>query len=198
MDAHQDRCAERAEVTTHQLIYTSCRRGINGVNDGQQVFSYDADFPTQQLAAMAPTMTYRGPDLPTGVPLTEALVPTYPKAFTYALLGHQADLALNTYLGKDYMGPTGRFGNFLSHHVLVEEPPGHPAEFIGSPTFRSSMDFDEVNNPDPPPTYRPPNWCEAAWSHERASGCSWARTAAGGSSPGWWRACSLARPLRSG
>lgn len=143
-------------MTTHQLIYTSCRRGINGVNDGQQVFSYDADFPTQQLAAMAPTMTYRGPDLPTGVPLTEALVPTYPKAFTYALLGHQADLALNTYLGKDYMGPTGRFGNFLSHHVLVEEPPGHPAEFIGSPTFRSSMDFDEVNNPDPPPHLPPP------------------------------------------
>ena len=23
----------------HQIIYTSCMRGINGVNDGQQVFS---------------------------------------------------------------------------------------------------------------------------------------------------------------
>ena len=28
----------------HQIIYTSCMRGIDGINDGQQVFSYDAGF----------------------------------------------------------------------------------------------------------------------------------------------------------
>ena len=31
-------------MSVHQIIYTSCMRGINGVNDGQQVFSYDAEF----------------------------------------------------------------------------------------------------------------------------------------------------------
>lgn len=137
-------------MTTHQLIYTSCRRGINGVNDGQQVFSFDAGFPTDQIPAMAPLMTYRGPDLPPGVPMSEALVPTYPKSFTYSPLGRYADLALNTYLGKDYMGPTGRFGNFLSHHVVLEELPSHPAEFIGSSAFRTFMDYAEVNSAEPP------------------------------------------------
>ena len=28
-------------MSLHQIIYTSCMRGINGVNDGQQIFSYD-------------------------------------------------------------------------------------------------------------------------------------------------------------
>ena len=31
-------------MSLHQIIYTSCMRGINGVNDGQQIFSYDLGF----------------------------------------------------------------------------------------------------------------------------------------------------------
>ena len=31
-------------MSVHQIIYTSCMRGIDGVNDGQQVYSYDAGF----------------------------------------------------------------------------------------------------------------------------------------------------------
>jgi GTPase-associated protein 1, N-terminal domain type 2 len=136
VDAHAHRRPEGAEVTEHQLIYTSCRRGINGVNDGQQVFSYDAGFPTDQIPAMASLMTYRGPDLPPGVPMSEGLVPAYPKSFTYTPLGRHADLALNTYLGKDYMGPTGRFGNFLSHHLVLEAMPSYPV-------LAASLDDDD-------------------------------------------------------
>jgi len=39
-------------MNTHQLIFTSCRRGITGVNDGQQVYSYDANFPTDKLGLL--------------------------------------------------------------------------------------------------------------------------------------------------
>ena len=31
-------------MARHQIIYTSCMRGIDGVNDGQQIFSYDQSF----------------------------------------------------------------------------------------------------------------------------------------------------------
>ena len=35
---------ERWGMSVHQIIYTSCMRGINGINDGQQIFSYDSQF----------------------------------------------------------------------------------------------------------------------------------------------------------
>jgi len=137
-------------MNVHQLIYTSCRRGRDGVNDGQQIFSYDECFPRQLLPSLAKTMSYRGPDLPVGIPLTEELVPSFPQSFSYRPLGDFGGFALNTYLGKDYMGPTGRFGNFLSHQIVLDGLEGYPVEFIGSAMFRSAMEFDEVNNPDPP------------------------------------------------
>lgn len=136
-------------MSLHQLIYTSCRRGIEGTNDGQQVYSYDAGFPRELVDQIKGRISYHGPDLPLGVPMSEDLVPTFPQSFTYAPLGGLGDFALTTYLGKDYMGPTGRFGNFLAHHVLGN-PSRRPAELIHSPTFRASMDFAEVNNPDLP------------------------------------------------
>lgn len=138
-------------MTNHQLIFTSCRRGIDGVNDGQQVFSYDAGFPREILPRLTPSLTYKGPDLPEGVAMSEALVPGYPKSFTYERLSDGLHhLALKTYLGKDYMGPSGRFGNFLSHDVLVEDLTANPMEFYGSSTFRTRMGFDEVNRTEAP------------------------------------------------
>jgi hypothetical protein len=135
----------------HQLIFTSCRCGITGVNDGQQIFSYDQGFPTSAISLLNPYFTYRGPDLPVGVQMTEDLVAGFPQSFQFNRLeSGLLDFALNTYLGKDYMGPTGRYGNFLSHHLLFEEIPVYPAELYGSAYFRSSMPFEDVNNPEQP------------------------------------------------
>ena len=37
-------------MARHQIIYTSCMRGIDGVNDGQQIFSYDQSFQDSKTA----------------------------------------------------------------------------------------------------------------------------------------------------
>ncbi|NLZ46060.1 MAG: hypothetical protein GX896_05150 [Clostridiales bacterium] len=140
-------------MSPHQIIYTSCRRGINGVNDGQQVFSYDASFKDSNNDEVKSLFSYQPPVLEPGVVMTEEIAPTLPKSFTYRKLDNGAcALALNTYLGRDYMGSAGRFGNHLSHVVLADESDmqNYPCEFYGSSLLRDCMEFEEVNNPDRP------------------------------------------------
>jgi hypothetical protein len=138
----------------HQIIYTSCRRGINSVNDGQQIYSYDAAFGTRVSDSVKSLFAYQVPALPFGVVMTEELTPTMPQAFAYRRLpDNTCALALNTYLGRDYMGSAGRFGNHLSHAVICDEAElGHyPCEFYGSEALRERMAYAEVNSFDQPP-----------------------------------------------
>ncbi len=140
-------------MSVHQIIYTSCKRGIRGVNDGQQIFSHDAAFPTGALEQVKGLFTYIMPALEPGVVMTEELATTMPQAFIYRRLasGHCA-LALNTYLGRDYMGSAGRFGNQLSHVFLFDpaDTALYPCQFYGSEMLRNHMEFHEVNNPEQP------------------------------------------------
>lgn len=140
-------------MSVHQIIYTSCMRGINGVNDGQQVFSYTEGFPYQNNSEVSGLFSYQPPALEAGVIMSEEIALTMPSAFTYRRLedGTYA-LKLSTYLGRDYMGSAGRFGNFLSHVVLVAQEyfSGYPCEYYSSATLRSKMAFEEVNQPNPP------------------------------------------------
>ncbi len=140
-------------MSLHQIIYTSCMRGINGVNDGQQVFSYDASFKDANNDEVKSLFSYQVPALEPGVSMTEEIALTLPKSFTYRKLDNGAcALALNTYLGRDYMGCAGRFGNHLSHVVLADENDmnNYPCEFYGSSLLRDHMEFEEVNNPNRP------------------------------------------------
>lgn len=140
-------------MSLHQIIYTSCMRGINGVNDGQQVFSYDASFKDANNDEVKSLFSYQPPTLEPGVIMTEEIALTLPKSFTYRKLDNGAcALALNTYLGRDYMGSAGRFGNHLSHVVLADENDmqNYPCEFYGSSLLRDHMEFEEVNNPNRP------------------------------------------------
>lgn len=50
----------------HQIIYTSCMRGIRGVNDGQQVFSYDVAFPDPDNDEVKSLFSYQPPQLELG------------------------------------------------------------------------------------------------------------------------------------
>lgn len=138
----------------HQIIYTSCMRGIQGVNDGQQVYSYDAGFQDAGSDGVKSLFSYQLPALPPGVVMTEELAPAMPRSFTYRKLpGGGCALALSTYLGRDYMGSDGRFGNHLSHVVTADHPAelgGYPCEFFGSPMLRDHMEYGEVNNPERP------------------------------------------------
>lgn len=140
-------------MSVHQIIYTSCMRGINGVNDGQQVYSYDASFKDAGNDEIKGLFTYQTPALEAGVLMSEEIALTMPQAFIFRRLENGAcALVLNTYLGRDYMGSTGRFGNHLSHVVTFdpEDTACYPAEYYGGGTLRSRMEYSEVNNPDRP------------------------------------------------
>ena len=140
-------------MSVHQIIYTSCMRGINGVNDGQQVFSYDAEFTDADNDDIKSLFSYQAPALEPGVVMTEEIAASFPRAFTFRRLeNNTCALALNTYLGRDYMGSAGRFGNHLSHVVVadVEDFNAYPCEFYGSTLLRDHMEFEEVNNPERP------------------------------------------------
>lgn len=128
-------------------------RGINGVNDGQQVYSYDASFHGVNDDEIKGLFSYQHPALSPGVIMTEEVATTMPQSFTYRKIDdRRRAIALNTYLGRDYMGSAGRFGNHLSHVIVAEdeELTAYPCEFFGSPALRDHMEFEEVNNPNTP------------------------------------------------
>lgn len=140
-------------MSLHQIIYTSCMRGINGVNDGQQIFSYDSSFKGANSDEVKSLFSYQPPALQPGVIMTEEIATTMPQSFTYRKISDtECAIALNTYLGRDYMGSAGRFGNHLSHVIVVDEPDlvSYPCEFFGSQVLRNRMEFEEVNNPNTP------------------------------------------------
>jgi hypothetical protein len=139
-------------MSKHQIIYTSCKRGIDGISDGQQIYSYNEAF--RKDSQINSLFTYQTPSLPSGVTMTEATAKTMPQSFTYRRLSDtQCAIVLNTYLGRDYMGETGRFGNHLSHVIICDdnEFSGYPCEFYGSGILRGKMDFNEVNSSERPP-----------------------------------------------
>ena len=140
-------------MSVHQIIYTSCMRGINGVNDGQQIYSYDAAFKDINNDEIKSLFTYQHPSLETGIIMSEEIARTMPRSFVYRRLENgKCALALNTYLGRDYMGSAGRFGNHLSHVITFdsEDATHYPAEYYGSQMLRTAMEFSEVNNPNKP------------------------------------------------
>lgn len=137
----------------HQIIYTSCMRGINGVNDGQQIFSYDAKFDDFNNNDIKRLFSYQPPALESGVIMTEEIAATLPHAFTYRKLENgKCTLTLSTYLGRDYMGSAGRFGNHLSHVIVSNEQDfrNYPCEFYNSILLKNHMEYEEVNNPNQP------------------------------------------------
>ena len=141
-------------MAKHQIIYTSCMRGIDGVNDGQQIYSYDEGFTEAKSDEVRSLFRYQEPSLAPGVMMTEELALAMPSSFSYNFLpsGNVA-VSLNTYLGRDYMGSAGRFGNFLSHSILCDFDDFniYPCELYGGTVLRSRMEYEEVNNPNTPP-----------------------------------------------
>lgn len=140
-------------MSKHQIIYTSCMRGIDGVNDGQQIFSYDEAFKDKKTDEVKSLFTYQVPSLPAGTLMSEEIAKTMPVAFSYRMLKNgSVSVTLNTYLGRDYMGSAGRFGNHLSHSIICDfsDFDIYPCELYASIVLRNSMEYEEVNNPDPP------------------------------------------------
>lgn len=140
-------------MAKHQIIYTSCMRGIDSVNDGQQIYSYNEGFNDYKSEDVKSLFTYQVPNLSPGVIMTEEVAASMPVAFMYRKLkSGKASISLNTYLGRDYMGSAGRFGNYLCHTIVTDfnDMLVYPCELFGGVSLRSHMEYQEVNNPNPP------------------------------------------------
>lgn len=138
-------------MAKHQIIYTSCKRGIRGNIDGQQVWSEDANFDAVRSDEVSALHVYSLPE--TGRVMTEQLAAEMPPCFFYRKLGNGlCAVTLNTYLGRDYMGSSGRFGNTLSHSLIcdAEDLTLYPAFLFGSTALRSKMEYEEVNSEERP------------------------------------------------
>lgn len=140
-------------MSLHQIIFTSCKKGIHGINDGLQIFSYDEHFKETNKAEIKSLFAYTPPALPHGVKITEDTVPTFPHAFLFQRLekGEYA-IGQSTYLEQDHKGASDRVGNHLSHIVLstAREFQDYPCTFYGGPLLRSKMKMEEGNQTTTP------------------------------------------------
>jgi len=157
----------------HQIIYTSCKRGISGVNDGMQIYSHDANFTKRDSDEVKGLFTYQPPALPVGTHMTDELAPSMPKNFLYRRLSDKScAVALNTYLGRDYMGgPTSRFGNHLSHAIVCDEADFtlYPCELYGGSTLLSNAP-DGVKASEPPAHLPTPTLAKGGMIHSESIG----------------------------
>lgn len=138
-------------MEAHQLIFTSCRCGIEGL-EGQQIYSHDKDFPREETDIYNAMLNYRHPQLPSGIQESEETAGKMPCTFRYKRENGRQWLSCSTYLGRDYMGDKGRFGNFLTHVVCIDKGalPELPCNYVESPSFRRMMTAEETNCPTPP------------------------------------------------
>ena len=142
-------------MAAHQIIYTSCRRGIEGTSDGFQVFSYDEKLPS--IPAAGASQGYNA-----------LFVDPVPHDLGFSIFGYHpldGDYCLycnNTRLPHDYMGPQGRSGNMLRQSFLVPwaDMSFAPIELMGSSVLRSQMG-PEVQSAEKPDYLPRVDWAPA-------------------------------------
>jgi len=138
----------------NQIIYTSCKTGIHDRNAGFQVLSYSAKLDLTDMGELERLLSaYRAPiDRPNN-PTPEEIKTLFPRAFLFTVLSSgKYCIGLSTYLGHDYMGESGRSGNFMSHFLVADktEFSQYPCTLYASPIFRERLEFDEVNQTKKP------------------------------------------------
>ena len=138
------------ELYMHQIIFTSCRRGIDGNSDGKQIYSYDKEFPRDVLSKMNQLFKYKTPDVSF---MDDTLAEFMPESLTYKQIdnGYFA-ITLSTYLGRDYTGESSRFGNHISHSYvgLIAELEDNPIYLYYQRLFNKFLPADQVNSFTPP------------------------------------------------
>jgi len=139
-------------MSKHQIIFTSCKRGIASANPGLQVYSYSANIRGSISDYAKNLLPYQAP--PYGEAMTEEKAKTMPRAFVYRRLPKEVSaIVLKTYLGQEQIEPKGPFDNFISHGIIFDEHEltTYPAEYFGSGMFKTRMEPEEANSPEIPP-----------------------------------------------
>ena len=132
-------------MKAHQIIYTSCRRGISGSSSGFQVWSCDEELFKSGKVDSPRYQSY----FPFETPKKPSI-----SAFGFRNVPDVGDVyCLNTRLKHDYAGEGTRAGNLLNHSICIEEQESsfYPAEVYGVSLFRTEMQDSEVNTPESPP-----------------------------------------------
>lgn len=129
----------------HQLIYTVARFGVKG--QGHCIYSYDKHFPQDKLRDTSYFSKFKLPNTINVSDITDASKEevSLPYSFAYFFDG-KYNFFSKRYLGKEYLISNARPGNFLNHWVILDELRQYPIEKFESPTFRTSMDVEEVDN----------------------------------------------------
>ncbi|OZG59084.1 hypothetical protein BTIS_0237 [Bifidobacterium tissieri] len=149
-------------MKTEQIIYTSCRQGIEGQSSGYQVYSYSPGM-RQWIAnrnAIGVLEQYKAPvgDQYPPLPTPEQIEECYPKRdYSGPLSGPDAlyGMALSTYIGRDYPEGSIRGGNFIAHAVALPlatmmQTGTYPCEYLESPSFQRTMDITKARSDERP------------------------------------------------
>jgi len=100
-----------------QLLYTSCRRGRDGIH-GFQVAAATPGIAGRHENLGLPLAAYRPPPAAAPVP-SAAEITALPVALGFRDFGDVAVLFRSHYLGEDF---TGRQGNYFAHVLLADAP----------------------------------------------------------------------------
>ena len=134
-------------MQAHQIILTSCRRGIIGGGSGFQVYSCDQALALRGFLQGSEYQKLFLYDTPVEVGVS---------SFGYAHVeGVGSVFSLNTRLEHEFAGEGTRSGNLLNHSLLIDGAcPFYPLEVFGTHSFRQEMRAEEVNA-DNAPDYLP-------------------------------------------
>ncbi|HEX9334405.1 MAG TPA: hypothetical protein VF892_00915, partial [Pseudonocardiaceae bacterium] len=103
-------------MTVHQLHYTSCEDGLEGIQGFQiSALTPGAPKPLVDLAVRASAYEL-GPSLGARVAADDP--GSFPVKFGYVQIGRSAAVFQSRYLGADF---TGRMGNYFAHALLLDD-----------------------------------------------------------------------------
>lgn len=140
-------------MKAQQVIYTSCKRGIEGSSSGFQNYSYSPQIKawSDQGNRIGELQSYNAPridGLPS-LPTKEQAQTLYPRRQIFGRITGTSDLygmALCSYIGRDYPEGSVRGGNFISHALVMPaaQVDDYPCKYIDSPSFLRWMDREQA------------------------------------------------------
>ncbi len=141
-------------MTTHQIIHTSCKKGIFNRNSGFQIYSFDKGYESylsktntgnaEMPLEVAEVSTYKEPD---GIFATdENTAQEMPKTFAYRRISNGQCVIAKSIYCRDFTSPTARFGNKFRHHVIydVADASCYPCDMYDSDTLREALTKEEA------------------------------------------------------
>ena len=152
-------------MTTHQIIYTSCKKGIRKRTSGFAVYSFDKGYEPylsdkkgaidfEMPPEVAEISTYTRPN---GINDDETGAKETPKVFAYRRISNGQCVIAKSIFCRDFTSPNGRFGNIFRHHVIydVTDASFYPCDMYDSNTLREALTPEEIESADETPDYLP-------------------------------------------